>query len=118
MRARNAPLRNRRDINSINIGDSDDDDAISSITNQRIRRETPECVSNYNSVRQLWIGCSMPDVIEVKPQCEQNKDEEGKKSNKFSLFLFKWNKKVFFGNQKIVYFALTAMPNVNWRYCF
>lgn len=74
MRARNAPLRNRRDASALSAADVDGDD---DTMNQRTRRDTPECVSNYNSARQLLIGCSMPDAIEVKPQCEQNKDEEG-----------------------------------------
>lgn len=52
---------------------SNDSDA----DNQRLKRETPECVINYNSPRQLFVGCSQSNVIEVKPHCSDD-GEEGK----------------------------------------
>lgn len=42
---------------------------------QRSRRDTPGCVVNYNSQRQLLIGCAQPNVIEVRPQCNEEGDE-------------------------------------------
>lgn len=42
---------------------------------QRIKRETPECVINYSSMRQLYVGCSQSNVIEVKPHCSEDGDE-------------------------------------------
>lgn len=42
---------------------------------QRTKRETPECVINYNSARQLFIGCSQSNVVEVKPHCSDDGDE-------------------------------------------
>lgn len=43
--------------------------------NQRSKRETPECVINYNSPRQLLVGCSQSNVVEVKPHCSDDGDE-------------------------------------------
>lgn len=42
---------------------------------QRNRRDVPGCTVNYKAQRQLWIGCSEPNVIEVRPQCNENGDE-------------------------------------------
>lgn len=42
---------------------------------QRSRRETPGCVVNYNSQRQLLIGCAQPNFVEVRPQCNEDGDE-------------------------------------------
>lgn len=42
---------------------------------QRLKRETSDCVINYSSARQLLIGCSQSNVIEVKPHCSDDGDE-------------------------------------------
>lgn len=42
---------------------------------QRNRREVPGCVVNYNAQRQLLVGCTEPNVIEVRPQCSEDSDE-------------------------------------------
>lgn len=42
---------------------------------QRSRREVPGCVVNYNAQRQLLVGCTEPNVIEVRPQCSEDSDE-------------------------------------------
>lgn len=42
---------------------------------QRNRRQVPGCIVNYNAQRQLLIGCSQPEVIEVRPQCNDEGDE-------------------------------------------
>lgn len=110
MRSRVAPLRNRRDVrpkrfsngssmNRSNIIDSSNvTTQIISATNdtfnrqnstdidvQRLKRDTLECVINYNSPRQLFVGCSQSNVIEVKPHCS----DEGDEGNIHSEFLFK-----------------------------
>ncbi|XP_059620762.1 uncharacterized protein LOC132263675 isoform X2 [Phlebotomus argentipes] len=41
----------------------------------RSRRDSPTCVINYNSPRHLLIGCSEPNVIEVRPTCSDEGDE-------------------------------------------
>lgn len=99
MRSRIAPLRNRREarskrlsngtiIDSSNSVDAkndtmttrvilpvDDKQKSTEIDIQRSKRETPECVINYNSARQLFIGCSQSNVVEVKPHCSDDGDE-------------------------------------------
>lgn len=40
----------------------------------RVKRDVP-CVTNYNSNRQLLVGCSEPNIIEVRPQCSEDGDE-------------------------------------------
>ncbi|XP_043071167.1 uncharacterized protein LOC6567544 isoform X3 [Drosophila grimshawi] len=42
----------------------------------RSRRDVPGCVTNYNSQRQLWVGCSAPNVIDVSPLCTVDGEEE------------------------------------------
>lgn len=85
MRSRTAPLRNRRDLRHIeyqsNVDQVKQTTELTAIdktgTNrQRNRRDATECVSNYNADRHLLIGCSQPNIIEVKPQC--NQEDEGK----------------------------------------
>lgn len=102
IRSRVAPLRNRRDIRAkrlsngsvIEIPNKHDETATSdeaqiilptngtlmksnstAVDIQRLKRETPECIINYNSVRQLYVGCSQSNVIEVKPHCSDDSDE-------------------------------------------
>lgn len=105
MRSRLAPLRNRRDASGRRAGiteaaTTDDDtntntavvptqqlsdggNSSNSSSNstdsdsgvQRTRRDTPGCVVNYESNRQLLVGCSQSNVIEVKPHCNDDGDE-------------------------------------------
>lgn len=41
----------------------------------RIRRDAHGCVVNYNSRRQLLVGCTETNVIEVRPYCTEDNDE-------------------------------------------
>ncbi|XP_055698220.1 uncharacterized protein LOC129798843 isoform X2 [Phlebotomus papatasi] len=41
----------------------------------RSRRDIPTCVTNYNSVRRLLIGCRQTNIIEVHPTCSEDGDE-------------------------------------------
>lgn len=52
---------------------------------QRNRREVPGCVVNYNAQRQLLVGCTEPNVIEVRPQCSEDSDE-GTKSRSLTVY--------------------------------
>lgn len=42
---------------------------------QRSRREVPECITNYKAQRQLWLGCTAANVIDVRPLCNEEGDE-------------------------------------------
>lgn len=98
MRSRVAPLRNRRETHekrnivlepsSSTVDDTSNtavvptqqlSDAATSADNadgmQRTRRDTPGCVVNYESNRQLLVGCVQTNVIEVKPHCSDDGDE-------------------------------------------
>lgn len=99
MKSRNAPLRNRRDVRverlsniaqtrkiresnlnlskNLTLSSAASDNLVNASDTkiQRSKRDMPECVSNYNSVRQLLIGCSQTNVIEVRPQCNEEGDE-------------------------------------------
>ncbi|XP_067618574.1 uncharacterized protein aus isoform X2 [Eurosta solidaginis] len=43
---------------------------------QRNRRDAPGCITNYKAQRRLWVGCTEPDVIDVRPLCNEDGDEE------------------------------------------
>lgn len=94
MRSRLAPLRNRRDTHNkhdiiLDASSSTIDDTINTAVvptqqstdadtgdgMQRARRDTPGCVVNYESNRQLLVGCVQTSVIEVKPHCNDDGDE-------------------------------------------
>ena len=110
IRSRIAPLRNRRDVRTkrlsngtiIEISNSSSQvilptngtlakqNTTTAIDMQRMKRETPECVINYNSMRQLFVGCSQSNVIEVKPHCSEDSDEG--KTNFWIFFLISMNK--------------------------
>ncbi|XP_065372584.1 uncharacterized protein aus isoform X2 [Calliphora vicina] len=45
-------------------------------TRLRSRRNVPECVTNYKAQRQLWVGCTEANVIDVRPLCNDEGDEE------------------------------------------
>ncbi|KAL9900275.1 argus isoform 2-T2 [Glossina fuscipes fuscipes] len=42
----------------------------------RSRRDVPECITNYKAQRQFWLGCTEPNVIDVRPKCNDEGDEE------------------------------------------
>ncbi|XP_052858408.1 uncharacterized protein LOC128266148 isoform X1 [Drosophila gunungcola] len=42
----------------------------------RNRRDVPGCVPNYNAQRQLWVGCSAENLIDVSPLCSVDGEEE------------------------------------------
>ncbi|XP_030374318.1 uncharacterized protein LOC115623902 isoform X2 [Scaptodrosophila lebanonensis] len=42
----------------------------------RNRRDVPGCVTNYKAQRQLWVGCTAPNLIDVRPQCNEDGEEE------------------------------------------
>lgn len=41
----------------------------------RIRRDANGCVVNFNVRRQLLVGCTETNVIEVRPYCTEDNDE-------------------------------------------
>ncbi|XP_058981430.1 uncharacterized protein LOC101897530 isoform X2 [Musca domestica] len=59
--------------NSTNVGFVQDPDSDNRL---RSRRNVPECITNYKAQRQLWIGCTEPNVIDVRPLCNDEGDEE------------------------------------------
>lgn len=65
-------LRKRRDTKVVEQALSFN---VSANDTQRSRREVPGCVVNYNAQRQLLVGCTEPNVIEVRPQCSEDSDE-------------------------------------------
>lgn len=67
-----APIRQRRaeaiiDSTGLNIAPQHNQ--------PRDKRDAPECVVNYKAQRQLLVGCSQPNVIEVRPKCNDDGDE-------------------------------------------
>lgn len=69
--------RNARKRRETNIVGNDIPDSLSFSKNDtlRNRRDAPGCITNYNANRQLLIGCVQPNVIEVRPQCNEDGDE-------------------------------------------
>lgn len=41
----------------------------------RNRRDVPGCVPNYNAQRQLWVGCTAENLIDVSPLCSVDGEE-------------------------------------------
>lgn len=70
---RGLAIRNRRDTKAVEVV------AVAAAANQRndtrVRRDASGCVVNYNSRRQLLIGCTETNVIEVRPYCTEDNDE-------------------------------------------
>lgn len=64
------------------------------IIQQRSRRDAPGCIVNYKAQRQLWIGCTGPNVIDVRPQCNDDGDE-GKLNLNNGTFSIKYNEKAY-----------------------
>lgn len=44
-------------------------------TQPRDKRDASECVVNYKAQRHMLIGCTKPNVIEVRPKCIDVEDE-------------------------------------------
>ncbi|KAM7363609.1 argus isoform 3-T3 [Cochliomyia hominivorax] len=42
----------------------------------RSRRNVPECITNFKAQRQLWIGCTEENIIDVRPMCNDEGEEE------------------------------------------
>ncbi|XP_070851658.1 uncharacterized protein aus isoform X3 [Drosophila suzukii] len=42
----------------------------------RNRRDVPGCIPNYNAQRQLWVGCTAENLIDVSPLCSVDGEEE------------------------------------------
>lgn len=51
------------------------DDSAANVNAERTKRDVPGCITNYNAQRQLLVGCTQPNVIEVRPQCNEDGDE-------------------------------------------
>lgn len=41
----------------------------------RKRRDAPLCITNYKAQRQLWVGCTDENIIDVRPLCTDEGDE-------------------------------------------
>lgn len=71
---RGLAVRNRRDTvkqgetKSIAVSNQRNNDT-------RVRRDANGCIVNFNSRRQLLVGCTETNVIEVRPYCTEDNDE-------------------------------------------
>lgn len=65
---RGVAVRNRRDTEVATTQPKND---------TRVRRDANGCVVNHNSRRQLLVGCTETNVIEVRPYCTEDNDEGG-----------------------------------------
>lgn len=65
------------DITSVGFIAFEDGSTSIKDTRQRSRRNVPECITNYKAQRQLLVGCTEPNVIDVRPMCN-DEGEEGK----------------------------------------
>lgn len=92
--SRGISTRNRRSSSVVITGDSNEEGAdgglsknlrknyiglesSSNSVKSRNKRDSSNCVVNYNSNRQLYIGCSQQNVIEVRPSCNSEDGDEG-----------------------------------------
>ncbi|KAH8407965.1 hypothetical protein KR222_005861, partial [Zaprionus bogoriensis] len=71
---RNAPQQQQQALVLGNNNNSNDTSV--GFIAARSRRDVPGCVTNYNAQRQLWIGCSAPNAIDVSPLCSVDGEEE------------------------------------------
>jgi hypothetical protein len=53
----------------------------------RNRRDVPGCITNYKAQRQLLFGCTDRNLIEVRPQCNEDGDEGNFRILKIDLLL-------------------------------
>lgn len=76
---RNSNIKNSQkdgaELNAVIMGNGDI---------RRNRRDASGCVINTNARRHLWIGCTAPNIIDVRPNCNTD-GEEGKHLNIFNL---------------------------------
>ncbi|XP_017484335.1 PREDICTED: uncharacterized protein LOC108373008, partial [Rhagoletis zephyria] len=63
------PLKTVDFVHSSNDADND-------LQRLRNRRDAPGCITNFKAQRRLWVGCTEPDVIDVRPLCNDDGDEE------------------------------------------
>lgn len=75
--SRGVPMRNRRDLHAQNTQLTSNSDLVVAphSNSARDKRDAPECVVNYKAQRQLLFGCSQPDIVEVRPKCNDDGDE-------------------------------------------
>lgn len=76
---RGIAVRNRRDTaeGGQEGGGAKERNGNQRVDSGRFRRNTGNCVVNYNSRRQLLVGCTETNVIEVHPYCTEDNDEGG-----------------------------------------
>ncbi|XP_033235382.1 uncharacterized protein aus isoform X1 [Drosophila pseudoobscura] len=80
---RGLPVRSRRSApqdpqqqQALVLGNVNSNDTSVGFVATRNRRDVPGCVPNYNAQRQLWVGCSKPNSIDVSPLCSVEGEEE------------------------------------------
>lgn len=80
-------LRQLNRNSNIKISDKDEAELNAVITGdgdiRRNRRDTSGCVVNTKVRRHLWVGCTAPNVIEVRPHCNDDSGDEGKLLQEF-----------------------------------
>ncbi|XP_017023345.1 uncharacterized protein aus isoform X2 [Drosophila kikkawai] len=83
---RGLPVRSRRDApkdpqaeeqqQALVLEKTNSSDTSVGFVATRNRRDVPGCVPNYNAQRQLWIGCTAENLIDVSPLCSVDGEEE------------------------------------------
>lgn len=76
---RNAPQQQQQQQQA-QVLDSNSNDTSVGFIAMRSRRDVPGCVTNYNAQRQLLIGCTAPNAIDVNPLCSVD-GEEGRSTD-------------------------------------
>ncbi|KAL5284050.1 hypothetical protein ACFFRR_006368 [Megaselia abdita] len=75
-----SPLRQLNRNSNIKISEKDGAALNAVITGngdiRRNRRDTSGCVVNTKARRHLWVGCTAPNVIEVRPHCNDDSGDE------------------------------------------
>ncbi|KAL7727398.1 hypothetical protein ACLKA6_003056 [Drosophila palustris] len=69
------PAQRQQEQQALVLSSSNNDTSVGFIA-ARSRRDVPGCVTNYNAQRQLWVGCSAPNAIDVSPLCSVDGEEE------------------------------------------
>lgn len=72
---RGVAVRNRRDTAEQEQRESSQKLVANQRNDTRIRRDANGCVVNFNVRRQLLVGCTETNVIEVRPYCTEDNDE-------------------------------------------
>ncbi|XP_026840143.1 uncharacterized protein LOC6598771 [Drosophila persimilis] len=73
---RSAPQDPQQQQQALVLGNVNSNDTSVGFVATRNRRDVPGCVPNYNAQRQLWVGCSKPNSIDVSPLCSVEGEEE------------------------------------------